>query len=84
MDDIMLRIELIISLLTGIEEGTDGSELLSKLMLLHVKRGCLTSDVGHLVSLQWRHLLFHCNGDLLCIVPLLRQLLKLLVHLKYK
>ena len=77
----MLLIKLFIRVWTFIEEWSNGSELLSECVLLYVKAGSLTSDVSNLVGLQRSHHLLDGDSNLLSVVPLLRQFLKLLVNL---
>ena len=55
---------------TVIFEWWDGPELFSEFVLVDVKRCTLASDVGNFSGLVRCHLLFHCDADLLSVVPL--------------
>ena len=58
-----------------VEERRDWAELLAELVLANVEVGRLLPNVGHFVGLQWRHLLFGGDADLLGVVPLFGQFL---------
>ena len=52
------------------------AESLAELVLLDVERGALTTDDGHLVGLQRRHLLFDGDCDFLGVIPLFWEVLR--------
>lgn len=54
-------------------EGPVVAKMLPEGVLLHIERGALPAQAGHLGGLQGRHLLFDQNSLLSHIVPLLWQ-----------
>ena len=66
---------MFVGVLARVHVGRDLAELLPELVLADVEVGRLLADVGHLIGLQWRHLLLDSDADLLGVVPLLRKLL---------
>ena len=67
---------MVVRSVTVVSKGRDSSELLTEFVLVGVEEGTLLADVGHLIGLQWRHLLLHCDGNLLGVVPLLWKFLQ--------
>ena len=59
-----------------ISEWWNASEPLSELVLVHIKRCTLLANIGYLVGLQWCHLLFDSDSNLLGVIPVFRKLLK--------
>jgi len=65
-------VEFVIGIDTAVRERSYLAEFVAKLLLSDIKFRQFSTDICYFVCLQWRHLLFDANRQLLRVVPLLR------------
>jgi len=68
-------VQFVIRTDTAVRERNHLAEIFAEFLLADIELRQFSTDICHLVCLQWCHLLFDADRQLLAVVPLLRQLL---------